>query len=377
MTQPLSGEVAWKFVTAVPSREMMSFQPSLVRFAAARKPSDAGSYTVEVTNAGGKVTSAAATVAILSVPSSIPFSDALAIYLPFDGNLVDASPSKANGTAVGAVTFESALFGQGVRVKNLKDGSVNNYVTLGYPAALKFGDTTDFTVSFWVKQLDQADDQAYISNKDWNSSNNQGWGVFSQGGKNYRVQITGPNRGGDKFSRTPGGRVGDGAWHNLIVTVSRSTGTVRSYLDGNLNDSAGIVTKGTIDTDALATPLAINIGQDGTGTYTDGGAAQIEFVMDDLAIWRRALPADQVAAIYLTGAAGKPASSLAGSDTTVSTTPPPGLGGGSFSNVVIDEANKTITADLPASGDQGYLTISPARAIKSVEKVGGKLVIKY
>ena len=63
--------------------------------------------------------------------------------------------------------------------------------------------------------------------------------------------------------------------------------------------------------------------------------------------------------------------------TVVITTPPTGLAGGQFSNVVVDEVNKTITADLPPSGDQGYLTLSPARVIKSVELVGGKLIIKY
>ena len=65
------------------------------------------------------------------------------------------------------------------------------------------------------------------------------------------------------------------------------------------------------------------------------------------------------------------------STTVVTTTPPAGLSGGTFSNVVVDEVNKTITADVPAGSDQGYLTLSPARVIKSVEIVGGKLVIKY
>ncbi|MFO1459784.1 MAG: LamG-like jellyroll fold domain-containing protein [Verrucomicrobiota bacterium] len=283
---------------------------------ASAKTSDSGKYTVEVSNAGGKVTSSAANVVVSVVPGSFPVSDKLALYLKFDGNLVDSSVSKADGTAVGAPKFENALFGQGVRVKTLKDGSQNDYVTLGYPSALKFGDSTDFTVSFWVKVLDQADDQPFISNKDWGSSNNKGWGIFSQGGKNYRVNITGPNGSADKFSKTPGGHVGDGVWHNLTVSVSR-TGKVNSYVDGNLNDSSPIATKGSIDTDQLSTPLTFNIGQDGTGLYTDGGGSQIEFVMDDLAIWSRALPAEDVAVLYLGGAAGKSLDQLAASTTPV------------------------------------------------------------
>lgn len=85
-------------------------------------------------------------------------------------------------------------------------------------------------------------------------------------------------------------------------------------------------------------------------------------------------PRAPINAIQLVSPSGlvKPAST-----TVVTTTPPAGLSGGTFSNVVVDEVNKTITADVPAGSDQGYLTLSPARVIKSVEIVGGKLVIKY
>jgi len=62
---------------------------------------------------------------------------------------------------------------------------------------------------------------------------------------------------------------------------------------------------------------------------------------------------------------------------TVSTTPPSGLGGGQLANVVVDTNGKTITADLPATGASGFLTITPAVAIKSVKVEGGKLVIQY
>jgi hypothetical protein len=58
-------------------------------------------------------------------------------------------------------------------------------------------------------------------------------------------------------------------------------------------------------------------------------------------------------------------------------TPPAGFAGATLTNIVIDETAKTITADLPASGDQAYLTISPFRVIRSVEIVGGKLVVRF
>ena len=62
---------------------------------------------------------------------------------------------------------------------------------------------------------------------------------------------------------------------------------------------------------------------------------------------------------------------------TVSTTPPSGLGGSQLSNVVVDATGKTITADLPATGASGFLTITPAVTIKGVRVEGGKLVIQF
>ena len=62
---------------------------------------------------------------------------------------------------------------------------------------------------------------------------------------------------------------------------------------------------------------------------------------------------------------------------TVSTTIPNGLTGTPLTGVVTDTATKTITADIPTSGKQGFLTITPAVSLLSVQTVGGKLVIKY
>src|SRR5262249_42970039 len=87
---------------------------------------------------------------------------------------------------------------------------------------------------------------------------------------------------------------------------------------------------GSLDTDALDTPLNIWLGTDGTGTYTDGGSAEIDVNMDDLAIWRRALSADETACIFSNGQKGRSLSEL----NSVPPTPPvigaPTLGAGAI-----------------------------------------------
>ena len=243
--------------------------------------------------------------AVQTVGSSLTdpsvLSNGLVAYLPFDGNYSDLQ-GNVTASAVGFPSFEAGKRGQGIHVKNLKDGSLNNYVTLGYPNALKFGDSKDFTVSFWVKQISQADDQAFISTKDWNSANNRGWGVFSQGGSEIRVQLTGPNGSTDKFSKNPPANLPDSAWHLITVAVAR-TGNVDTYVDGALALSSPMTVKGNIDTDDLG--FALNLGQDGTGKYTDGGAAELDAVLDEVAVWNRALNSQEASALFSLGNASQ------------------------------------------------------------------------
>ena len=269
---------------------------------ASTKVSDSGTYRVIVTNPGGSVTSPDAVLKVSS-PLADPsvLGNGLVAYLPFDGDYTDLQ-GNVSAKAVGSPIFEAGKRGQGIHVKNLKDGSLNNYVTLGYPNALKFGDAKDFTVSFWVKQISQAGDQAFLSNKDWGSSNNRGWGVFSQGGALTRVQLTGPNGSSDKYSKNPPANLPDGQWHLITVSVAR-TGNVDTYVDGALALSSPMTVKGNIDTDDLG--FAINLGQDGTGKYTDGGSSEIDAILDEVAFWNRTLNAQEAQALYTLGNAGQ------------------------------------------------------------------------
>lgn len=54
----------------------------------------------------------------------------------------------------------------------------------------------------------------------------------------------------------------------------------------------------------------MNIGQDGTGVYTDNHNGQMVAWLDDFGIWRRAITANEVSTIYHGGLAGKDLSSI-------------------------------------------------------------------
>src|SRR5690349_17522796 len=120
------------------------------------------------------------------VAQATTVTNGLTVHLKFDGDLLDASGHGLNGTNVAlgtvdtkGISFAPGFLGQAVHIVVTTDGTTNSYVTLGYPALLHFGsdattNTTDFSVAMWVKIASSTADEPFISNKNWDSSGNQG-----------------------------------------------------------------------------------------------------------------------------------------------------------------------------------------------------------
>ena len=98
-----------------------------------------------------------------------------------------------------------------------------------------------------------------------------------------------------------GGFFNGGAWRHVVVAFNPS-GVASTYVDGNLLDTRDISPAGT----GPDTTLALNIGQDGTGTYTDGGGVSSQGSIDEFAIWGRSLNAVEVATLFQANRAGTP-----------------------------------------------------------------------
>jgi Concanavalin A-like lectin/glucanases superfamily/Immunoglobulin domain len=262
---------------------------------------DAGDYTAKVTNSGGSATSQAARLTVFTGT----ISQDLVAHLKFDGDYSDSSGSGTDGSAVGTPTFEAGLLGQAVHVTSsgtpADNPSINNYVTLGTPSQLNFG-TNDFSISFWAKVNSQNDDKPFIANKDWGSGSNLGWAIATEGnGMKWNFKD-------DQSSRRDSPHVApqleDGSWHNVVVTFLRD-GPADTYVDGQLVDSTSIAPDSGKTIGSVDSSLAVNIGQDGTGHYTDGdGGAAIDALIDDVGIWRRVVTPQEVAAIYNAGKSG-------------------------------------------------------------------------
>ena len=262
----------------------------------------AGDYTVVASNAGGSVTSLVATVTVVPVLSDLSTVRAgLKTYLPFDGTYNDASGNGNDGTAVGSPTFAAGPVGSGAMVfTNAADGSSFNYVKL--PASLTTG-TSDFTVAFWAKFDSRAGDPPLVANKNWGSGSNDGWVIATDG--DGRLQWNYRSKGDPRPTRKdydgPGGTFAAGTWHHVVVSFAVN-GNANTYLDGDLVDSRAIGPVGT----GPDTTFPINIGQDGTGTYTDGGGVSSMGSIDEFALWGRALSGVEAASLYQANRGGTP-----------------------------------------------------------------------
>lgn len=223
--------------------------------------------------------------------------DGLVAHLTFDTNYTDASGHGVDGTPNGDPTLVTGLLGKAVSLTADSANGIFNYVALGTPELLNFGSDVDFSVSFWANFITQSSDPVFIATQDWNSSNNQGWGIYMQGGGNVRVVITDDRGSAGKVSNSGTPSIRDGTWHLVTVTVSRK-GSLLIYEDGvQVASSSMAAVTGSIDNG-----IATNIGQDNTGVYD---SPMTDVKMDDLGIWRRALSPGEVAAIYSAGKGGK------------------------------------------------------------------------
>lgn len=232
-------------------------------------------------------------------------TDQLVVHLTFDDTFSDISGRGNHGTGVNAPVFDNGQIGRAITVNGDGVQAPNNfsqYVTLGTAADLNFGSAVDFSVSLWSKFSTWSGDPVFLSNKNWDSGNNTGW-VLSTGSDgrfqwNYR-EVSPQTR---KDYDGPAGTISNNLWHHLVVTFDRG-GNAIFYLDGVSTNTTSLGTGGqTIDSG-----LATNIGQDGTGTYTDGGGGVkwTNALIDDVGIWRRVITPSEVSAIYQAGLAGQ------------------------------------------------------------------------
>ncbi len=316
-----------------------------------------------------------------SLSKGSTLTNGLLMHLSFDatnsaGVFLDDSGNGDNGTNEGASVVKGIIGAGAVSCTTAIDGSLFDYVTLGYPTNLMFDSAESFTISFWTSFTNQEGDIPWISNKNWESSGNPGWGIFTEH-TDFRINVT--DDSGDKQSSEDTPDITASGWHHLCVTFDRGAAElVTVYVDGaaypsSASDSLANVT-GDIDT--LSDGLVINIGQDGRGIYTDDGGGEVtNLLIDDMAIWSRVLGPSEVSAIYQGGLLGSNILQVVTKNPPFpgNLTPAPGsisTAQPSIGATIIDEDTAVVTNTITLSLDG---TQVPA----TISKTGGTTTVAY
>lgn len=114
----------------------------------------------------------------------------------------------------------------------------------------------------------------------------------SEGGRVVFVASAtqGPGGGG---STCGSANIDDGQWHHVVATKKgHSSATLRTYVDGQLDDETTTTIQGPL---TFPEDVELSIGAHPGNTYPLTGT------LDEVAIWDRALDADEVAAMYRRG----------------------------------------------------------------------------
>ncbi len=266
---------------------------------------DAGDYYVRVSGLGGiSSNSPTAHVAVLPIPSSadqINLTNLLVLHLPFDSDYNDISGRNNHGANIGATALiNDGAIGKALHYYTDTGAASTNYVTLGIPADLQFGTSSDFTVAYWVRQPAGSSftNLPFIANEPVGATAGWMFAPYQQDDSTFGgwFEAIGSMTSPSAFTSFPDANlINDGTWHHLAHSATR-TANIITYLDGAQVDSQAIGFLGS-----LSTTTPVNIGQDSTGAYPVTASADI----DDLGIWRRALTPLEISGMYLAGASNK------------------------------------------------------------------------
>jgi hypothetical protein len=209
-------------------------------------------------------------------------------YWPFDGDASDASGNGNGGTLVNGATFATGKTGQALSL----NGS-DQFVRIGDPADgdLDMG-TGNFTICAWVKTGAHTASNGIIVGKR-GSSANVGYDVRIASGK-LGLYLKDADDGSHGVYQSTSATYSDNAWHHVAVVVNRS-GNAQFYKDGAADGTAGVSSHSA----SLDNGLDLNIGISSSDGSTGGG--DFNGLIDGVQIYKRALSAGEISAIYNSG----------------------------------------------------------------------------
>ena len=201
-----------------------------------------------------------------------------------DGNFADFQGGNP-GTESGGVAFTAGKVGQAFNL----DGS-NDIISMGNPANLQM--TTGLTAEAWVRPDTTFNDYRTVVSK-WSQTAQASWGLFVTANQVYGIVGNSNNQ----FTDAAGGSIPFGtsaAFTHVAMTYSAADG-IKVYVNGALIQSD--VSVGNIRT-----------GTDVVRIGNDSGLVAVRYfdgLIDETAIYNRALSAAEIQSIFNAGTSGK------------------------------------------------------------------------
>ncbi len=262
---------------------------------------NAGEYSVIVSNAAGTATSSNAVLTILpALPCDAP-PPGLVSWWRGEGDASDFA-GENNGVLQGDVSFVPGEVGQAFSF----DGTTAD-VEVPASASLNVGSGPGLTVEAWVKPAGLSAGGPLV---EWNSgSGPEPFGVHfwaSQplpygGGPGCLYADVIDSGGGYHYFTSPGGLLTTQAFQHVALSYNKANGAAVIYLNGTNVAQASL---GSF-TPQTAYPLYLGVRPAGAG------AARFAGEMDEVGLYARALSAAEIQAIYAAGSSGKCAEAIA------------------------------------------------------------------
>ena len=285
-----------------------------------------GLYSYRYTIVAGEArASLSAQIAYVKPASLAPtLLNGLATYYPLDtlpavdaqaaSTLAPRAADADGGTLVSDDGFKAPFAAKALRV----DSRVKNASgTAGYRLQQTHDVTADpaisaFTIGFWVRtdascSQGVSNGATVLGNKNYDSGSNAGLIVSLWASCEMRFNAGSGNSRAD----SNGYSLSAGQWAYVALVVDKAslkmTGYVFDPVKGTQTGSTALTTAITAQLGGLGNGISLN--EDGTGLYYQRWSASPRGAMDfnDLALWNRALSADELASIFKTA---KPLSSL-------------------------------------------------------------------
>ena len=264
-------------------------------------PLAVGSYLARVTftnlTHGGGTTNRAVALTVTPPPACTPAPPGLVGWWPAEGNANDVSGTN-NGTLVGGMSYGTGEVGQAF-FSNSPNGPG---VRIPAGPGLNVGASNGFTFEAWINPMDVSRDNPIF---EWNLGNGTTyWGVhfhidpnsFSAGPGALYANIVSTSGNWHQI-HTAGGAVTNNGFQHVALTYDKTTGVATIYRNGVIMAQQYL---------GVFTPLTtydLYLGRRPLSPPDE----QFSFLglIDEPAVYGRALSSNEIAAIYNAGAGGK------------------------------------------------------------------------